>query len=60
MGGKVVKFLRGFPIAERGDIPLIEDTATHTLIWVWGQGFTDGYTPTTSTKKIYKVVSKEI
>lgn len=60
MGGKVVKFLRGFPIAERGDIPLIEDAATHTLIWVWGQGFTDGYTPTTSTKKIYKVVSKEI
>ena len=52
---KVVNVLRVYPLCERGCIPIIKDG--ESLIYVWGIGFTDGYTPSENTKKIYKFVS---
>lgn len=52
---KVVNVLRAYPICERGCIPIIKNDKE--LIYVWGIGFTDGYTPSSDTKKILKFVS---
>ena len=53
MEGKLVKFMRSEPLAERDFIPVIEYEGR--IIWVWGVGFTDGFTPTDETNNIIKV-----
>ncbi len=53
MEGKLVKFMRSIPLAERYGVPVIR--VGDKIIWVWGLGFTDGYTPDDNSKKIYKV-----
>ena len=57
MKGKLTKFMRNIPIAEREDIPVVEDTENTSVIWVYNVGFTDGYTPKEGTSKVYKFVS---
>lgn len=57
MQGKLTKFMRNIPLAERGDIPVIEDTNNTNIVWVHNVGFTDGYTPKAGTSKVYKFVS---
>lgn len=56
MGGKLVKYLRNIPLAERNSVPLIEYNGK--VIWLWGLGFTDDMLPNSKrldAEKIYKV-----
>lgn len=52
MKGKLVKFMRNIPLAQRESVPVIEYNGE--IIWVWGLGFTDGLTPTEDSEKIYE------
>ena len=53
VGGKVSKFMRGIGQYDRDDVPmLIQDGQG---IWLWGVGFTDGFTPDENTKQVYKI-----
>ena len=53
VGGKVSKFMRGIGQYDRDDVPmLIQDGQ---VIWLWGVGFTDGFTPDENTKQVYKI-----
>jgi tRNA(Ile)-lysidine synthase len=52
-GGKVSKFLKWAPIAEKDSIPLIEYEGK--IVWVYGEGFTDGFTPDQDTDKVYSI-----
>ena len=58
MGGKLVKFMRSIPLAERNSVPIIENIYNQKVIWVHGIGFTDGYTPSQDTKTVYKLIAK--
>lgn len=51
--GKLVKFMRDIPLNDRDNVPIIEYQGK--IIWVWGLGFTDGFTPNKYTKKIIKI-----
>lgn len=53
MEGKLVKFMRNIPLAQREAVPVIEYQGK--IIWVWGLGFTDGFTPSDSSTNIYKL-----
>lgn len=55
MKGKLVKFMRKIPLAERDSVPVLEYNGE--IIWVWGIGFTDGFTPSEETKKVYELKS---
>ena len=52
---KVTNLMRNRALCERDYIPMIKSDMS--IIYMWNLGFTDGYTPTPSTQKIYKVVS---
>lgn len=54
-GGKLSKFMRHVPMAEKDLVPVIE--CDGEVIWVWGVGFTDGYAPTNESTKVYKFTS---
>lgn len=60
VGGKVTKFMRAIPLAERDEVPMIRKD--NTIVWMWGQGFTDDMLPTDddikSNKKIYRITWK--
>lgn len=49
---KLTRFMRNIPLAERNAVPVIEYSGE--IIWVWGFGFTDGYTPTEDSREVYK------
>lgn len=53
MQGKLVKFMRSIPLADRDSVPVIEYKGK--IIWVWGVGFTDGFTPSVGCKTIMKI-----
>lgn len=53
MRGKLCKFMRNTPFAEREHIPVIE--YNEEIIWVWGVGFTDGFTPSAESSEVIKV-----
>ncbi len=53
---KTVKKLHnelGVPTAQRGRVPLLADG--HTVVWLWGQGFAEGFAPSEDTKEILKI-----
>lgn len=52
MSGKVTKLMRKIPLAERDSVPIIEMNGK--IIWVWGVGFTDGFTPNSDSKRILR------
>lgn len=56
-GGSVTKFTRSVPIAERHCVPIIRYNGDN--VWLWGTGFTDGFTPSNDDidtgKKIYRI-----
>lgn len=53
VGGKVSKFMKNIPIIEKDYVPIIE--CNGKIIWVWGVGFTDGFTPTENSRKVIKI-----
>lgn len=52
-GGKVSKFMKDIPYSEKDSIPMIEYNGK--IIWMWGVGFTNGFTPTEKSEKIIHV-----
>lgn len=56
MGGKLVRYMRNIPLAQREAVPVIEYNGE--IIWVWGVGFTDGYTPTENSSNIHEFMWK--
>jgi hypothetical protein len=52
---KIVNILRDNALCERHCVPIIKNGSE--LIYVWKIGFTDGYTPTKYTERIYKFSS---
>lgn len=57
MGKKLKGFITELKItlADRDIVPVIRDSITQEIIWVWGLGFTDGFTPTEDTDNIIRV-----
>lgn len=57
MGKKLKGFITELkiPLADRDILPVIRNRDTQEIIWVWGLGFTDGFTPTEDTVNIIKV-----
>ncbi len=58
---KTVKKLHnelGIPQAERGQMPLLADG--HTVVWLWGQGFAQGYAPCENTRMFLKITEEKI
>ena len=51
---QVSKVMKNIPIAHRGFVPMIE--CNGKIIWVWGAGLTDGFTPTEETKEVYQFI----
>ncbi len=57
---KTVKKLHnelGVPEQTRGLLPLLADG--HTVVWLWGQGFAEGYAPSSDTKRILKITEEK-
>ncbi len=57
---KTVKKLHnelGIPEQERGAMPLLADG--HTVVWLWGQGFAQGYAPSDATTTILKMTEEK-
>lgn len=58
---RMEKKLKGFitelkvPLADRDVVPMLENSLTGELLWVWGLGFTDGFTPTNDSKSVIKI-----
>lgn len=51
----VLKLLRNIPAVDRRMVPVIKD-ANGKVIWVKGLGFTSGYAPTSSSKRVLQIM----